>query len=152
MTSGLITTSTFSTTNTLLQPDFWQEKQVPCLRFPFKDFSQPSFNSATFSITQSKEVFTLPPPFHQVTFWMGAPFCPIWTWRNINSGGTEVHQGGPGCSWASFTRCCTSSFPSPSALCLAIKAKNPEESHPNRQGTKGKRVFSPHACWGKDRF
>lgn len=91
MTSGLTATSTFSTTNTLLRPDFWQEKQVPCLRFPFKDFFQPSFNSASYSITQRKEASSLPPSCYHTTFWTSALFCPIWAWRNISSGGTEAH-------------------------------------------------------------
>lgn len=90
MTSGLTTTSTFSTTNTLLQPDFWQEKQVPCLRFPFKDFSQPSFNSASYSITQRKEAFSLSPSCSHATFWTGALFCPIWARRSVSSGVAEV--------------------------------------------------------------
>lgn len=137
MTSGLTTTSTFSTTNTLLQPDFWQEMQVRCLRFPFKDFSQPSFNSASYSITQRKEAFSLPPSCHHTTFWTDAPFCPIWTWRNVSSGGIEVHQGGPGCSWASFTCCSISPLPSPSASCLAIKAESSEEFSSQQTGNKG---------------
>lgn len=91
MTSGLTSTSTFSTTNTLFRPDFWQEKQVPCLRFPFKDFSQPSFNSASYSITQRKEAFSLPPSCYHTTFWNRCPFLSHMGmeehkfWRNRNA-------------------------------------------------------------------
>lgn len=66
-TSGLTTAWTFATTNSLLWPDCWQEKQVPHLRFPFKDFSKPSFNSASCSIMQGRQAFALPPSCQPTT-------------------------------------------------------------------------------------
>lgn len=128
VTSGLTTTSTFSTTNTLLQPDFWQEKQVPCLRFPFKDFSQPSFNSASYSIPQRKEVFSLPPSCYHSNFLDGCLFLSHMGMEEQKvleeQKCTKVALAAPGLP--SHAAVCP--FPSPSVSCLAIKAKNTGES------------------------
>lgn len=114
MISGLTTAWTFTTARSPLRPDFWQEKQIPHLRFPFKDFSQPSFNSASCSIMQG----TTPlhchlPATTPLSRQTALSLCPMWTWWQ--SGGT--YRGASGWPWQplGFACCCISCSPSPPA-------------------------------------
>lgn len=94
-TSGLTTAWTFVTTNSLLQPDCWQERQVPHLRFPFKDFSKPSFNSANCSIMQGRQAFDCHLPVN-TPLPDKCPFLslPCGLGGHLK-GRTEVHQNSP---------------------------------------------------------